>query len=148
MTCIKPSDSFSCLENLTQFKLSSITTLAIYWRAQANSINHKPYTNKSLKGMKRKWGPGHLSSHSCSYMGRTAHAPGCSCGFHPLRSLWLNIACVSQNKPSQQRPILQLAHTKLADSDWQRVRVHTELCSPLRPEGEVAACSGRLFSQL
>lgn len=26
-------------------------------------------------------------------------------------------ACVSQNKPSQQRPILQLALTKLADSD-------------------------------
>lgn len=72
VTYLKPSESSSHLENPTQFKLSSITTLAMYWRAQACSINYKPYTNKSLKGMKRKWGPGHLSSRSCSYVGWTA----------------------------------------------------------------------------
>lgn len=89
--------SWNSFSHLMQFKLWSITTLAMCWRSRACSINDKPCTSKSLKGMKRKRGPGHLSSCSCSCVGWAVHAPGCSYGFHPIRSLWLNI-CQCQPK--------------------------------------------------
>jgi len=115
-------------------------------RTQACSINYKLYNNKSLKDEKRTrpWTPVLFQLHLHGLNRRMLlDAPAVSA---PSDLFGWTFACVSQNKPAQQRPILQLAYAKLAHSDWHGVRACTKSCAyPLDLRGKWQPVQADLF---
>lgn len=120
----------------------------MYWRAQACSVNYKPYTNKSLKGMKRKWGPGHLSSHSCSYVGWTAACSWMLMWFpSPQISLTEHLpvsAKINHLNKGQFFSLLMLSWLILTAKGWEGA--HRAVLTPRTWGGSGSLCRQTFFS--